>query len=495
MTHKLINILFLLIFCFSCSDTNTKEVTVIFSSDQEIQLNIRNAIDGARNSLYISKTICIKPDSSVIYHLDVDGFSYLRFDSEYFNIRQSLLLLEGSTTKIDFIDGKINISGDNSEGQEYLHNNITAKSTGSEVNKLIPIIKPIVLDSINFESLEKTLNDWKISRQYKKDLLEMLDKKLISEKFHTVLSSTFGHHSTTTIAQVYFQLMQGRIKNVQTTKEEYKKIIACLDRLYSASDILNEESTKHLYYFPTDYYVQKYYFLEDEEQSKLNEKYDSSTFGAYIGLMQAPDYVQLAEIGGAAIFDFQNGVGTLYNEELLKWFQEKFPDKEHTTILTKLWENKKEKENRKINAFFLEREVINSFEDISNVKELEEKAIYIDLWASWCSPCLAQFKYNEQTKKLLGDYKNLIMVYISIDDNENDALWKKQINFHELAGYHIRATKSFVDYLSKRLYEGKSVTIPRYILLDKNGEILNDNLPRPSQTGELKKVLDKCLVF
>lgn len=485
------NILLVLIccFCYSCTNTETKNATVIFNTDQEIQLNIKKPIDGKPNIWCVSEIIDLKTDHPVTCNINVDDFAYLRLDSEYPDIRQYLLLLEGSTTKVNYLDGKISIDGDNSQGQEYLHNNITKKTIGSELHNLIPIIGSNVFDEINIESLEAKLCNWSFNHRYKKDLKEMYDKKLINNKFYTVLSSTFTHHTNTIVFQGYMQLMQGRIKNYKPTREENAKIVECIGRLYSSPEILNKDSPKHLYYYPTDYYILKYHFLEEKKRNMLLEKYGNSTFGDYIGLMQAPDYVQLSQIGSIAIFEFKNGVGALYNEMFLNWFQETFPDKEHTAILTKLWEEKKEKETKEANAVFLKRETINSFKDFSSTKELQGKTLYIDMWASWCSPCLAQFKYNEKTHKLLENYNEIATVYISIDNDESDAVWKNQINFHKLDGYHLRATEIFLNYISNTLYNGNSVGVPRYILLGKDGSILNENLPRPSQTEELEKAL------
>ncbi|MDR1742434.1 MAG: redoxin family protein, partial [Dysgonamonadaceae bacterium] len=144
-------------------------------------------------------------------------------------------------------------------------------------------------------------------------------------------------------------------------------------------------------------------------------------------------------------------------------------------------------------AIFLDDKAISSFRDLAQTHELKGGYVYIDLWASWCSPCLAQFKYNGQLHELLAGYGNIQTVYISIDEDREEKTWRKQIDFHSLDGYHIRASKPLVNYISSALYEGKSVAVPRYLILNKNGDILDANLPRPSQITQLKEVLDQVI--
>lgn len=131
-------------------------------------------------------------------------------------------------------------------------------------------------------------------------------------------------------------------------------------------------------------------------------------------------------------------------------------------------------------------DTINTFEDFSKVDDLSQKILYIDIWATWCGPCIGQFKHTDKVHELLLNYKNIIPVYISLDDDANDTHWREAIKAFNLNGYHLRSNKELDMYINNTLFEGKGIGDPRYCLVDKEGNILENELPYPGNTDELK---------
>lgn len=118
------------------------------------------------------------------------------------------------------------------------------------------------------------------------------------------------------------------------------------------------------------------------------------------------------------------------------------------------------------------------------LKANKGKVIYIDFWASWCAPCRASFP---DSKKLKKEFDEVIFLYLSIDTNFES--WKAAHKKEELSAnsYFILNTKT-ADYLKKLAID----SIPRYLLLDQNGTIVNQNEYRPSSDKTpiaLKKLL------
>lgn len=125
-----------------------------------------------------------------------------------------------------------------------------------------------------------------------------------------------------------------------------------------------------------------------------------------------------------------------------------------------------------------------------NLSDYKGKYVYIDLWATWCKPCIAQFP---ALKKLHQSYKNknIVFLSISVDDDitakswdKAKSLWRNALKQYKLTGEQLFATdKQFMtDYLVG--------TIPRFILLDPEGKIVSNNAPRPTDP-QLVDLLDE----
>jgi thiol-disulfide isomerase/thioredoxin len=108
--------------------------------------------------------------------------------------------------------------------------------------------------------------------------------------------------------------------------------------------------------------------------------------------------------------------------------------------------------------------------------------VYIDVWATWCGPCRMEIPYYE---KLKDKYKNKNIHFLSISVDENTEGWKKFIKEKSMKGNQFIAIGNFDSDIAR----GYNIRgIPRFILIDKEGKILDANAPRPS-SNEIHKVL------
>lgn len=126
--------------------------------------------------------------------------------------------------------------------------------------------------------------------------------------------------------------------------------------------------------------------------------------------------------------------------------------------------------------------LLPGYDSLRTFKELTaqfpDKTIFMDLWATWCSPCKEEFAYNEELRAFL-DAKGIIPMYISIDREQDDQRWKDMIKYYDLKGYHLRAGPALMEDL-RRLFGSEGVlSIPRYALI-KNGELIAPRMRAPS---------------
>jgi thiol-disulfide isomerase/thioredoxin len=114
----------------------------------------------------------------------------------------------------------------------------------------------------------------------------------------------------------------------------------------------------------------------------------------------------------------------------------------------------------------------------TSLESLKGKYVYIDVWATWCGPCL---KEVPSLKKVEEEYqgKNIQFVSISIDNIKDRQKWSNLVNTKQLGGIQLLADMDFNSEFIKA-YEIKE--IPRFILIDPDGNIVNSNAPKPSET-------------
>ncbi|MDP3312248.1 redoxin family protein [Lutibacter sp.] len=113
---------------------------------------------------------------------------------------------------------------------------------------------------------------------------------------------------------------------------------------------------------------------------------------------------------------------------------------------------------------------------VTSLDDLKGKFVYIDVWATWCGPCKAEIPaLKEIEKKYHG--KNIEFVSISVDKAKDHEIWKKMVSDEKLGGIQLFADKDWdSEFVQEYLIKG----IPRFILVDPNGTIVNSNAPRPS---------------
>ena len=107
-----------------------------------------------------------------------------------------------------------------------------------------------------------------------------------------------------------------------------------------------------------------------------------------------------------------------------------------------------------------------------SLSDLKGKLVYIDVWATWCGPCRGELPH---LKKLEETFAEKEISFVSISCDKDKKAWEKMVKSRNMKGIqlHIGDDRSFMDaYLIKG--------IPRFILLDQEGRIVEADAMRPS---------------
>lgn len=116
-----------------------------------------------------------------------------------------------------------------------------------------------------------------------------------------------------------------------------------------------------------------------------------------------------------------------------------------------------------------------------SLRDFRGKYIYIDMWATWCGPCQKELPY---LTKLEEKYKGRNIVFVGLSIDQDKAKWEARVKSGALGGTQLyigKGTKFQSDY--------RISGIPRFILLDPNGRIVNPDMSRPS-SEDTEKILN-----
>ncbi|MAD97107.1 MAG: redoxin [Flavobacteriaceae bacterium] len=127
----------------------------------------------------------------------------------------------------------------------------------------------------------------------------------------------------------------------------------------------------------------------------------------------------------------------------------------------------------------------------TSLDDFKGSFVYIDVWATWCGPCIQQIPY---LKKIEKEFRNKKIAFVSISTDEPrksggsweaaEKKWRNFVKAKNLGGVQLWSGK---DFSFQQAYQING--IPRFILVDDQGNIRAYNAPRPSDPA-LKVLLN-----
>ena len=225
-------------------------------------------------------------------------------------------------------------------------------------------------------------------------------------------------------------------------------------------------------------------FLKDyySKFAKSKGKETSPEWGPYYAYTLAPDSIQMHLLGSTLVFAKIVGTSEFNFKNTYKLYKKEFPLSPYIKFLDTV--NAKNAQDKQAASIRLDTAAnYKTFADV--LRHYKGRAVYIDLWASWCMPCRGEFPHYKSLWPIFRK-KNITPVYISIDRPEAKKVWQTLINFNQLEGDHILVNKSLMKDIATTIYKNGDVSIPRYILIDKNGRVISWDAPRPSDSGILQ---------
>lgn len=121
------------------------------------------------------------------------------------------------------------------------------------------------------------------------------------------------------------------------------------------------------------------------------------------------------------------------------------------------------------------------------LSDLKGKFVYMDCWATWCGPCKAQIPYMEKLYEHYKNNPNIVLVSVSLDKTTKPWLAMLEKDKPGWPQYIVK------DEFKSKLCTAYSITgIPRFMMFDKESNVISLNAPRPS-SEDIIRFIDEAL--
>jgi len=395
------------------------------------------------------ETLAVSPEGTFIDTLDTDIRSYILYDGShpvFLNVEPGDNL--NITYDANNFDSTIKITGVGSEVSNYL---LAKRKSEVELSKANQEIYS--LDEAGFKvrmsafksTQEEALNNF----------------KGLSEDF--ILKERKNLH--------YWYL--GQLSNYERGHQHYTR----KEGFQVSPDFLKEvESIDYTngedFEFSSTYkqLVTGYY------GNKANDIVQSEGLPFDMAFLKTASGIENETIKNTLLFDFAsfNLSYAKDAEAFYKAFIESSTSEKNNEIITKAYEKIAGITKGRVSPKFVNYE--NHAGGTTSLDDLKGKYVFIDVWATWCGPCIVEIPALKRLEKQYHG-KNIEFVSISIDRTGNHDKWKTMVSEKELGGIQLFADN---EWNSTFIKDYQITGIPRFILIDTEGKVVDPNAPRPS---------------
>lgn len=132
---------------------------------------------------------------------------------------------------------------------------------------------------------------------------------------------------------------------------------------------------------------------------------------------------------------------------------------------------------------FIESDSLQTLKEITSL--FPGKVIFLDIWATWCSPCRKSFAYVEPLQQYAKE-NDVVLLYITIDQQSDKDKWQKMANYYDLKGEHLIVNKILDQDIRKIFGNNGILAIPRCAIVNTKGDL---QFPKASSPEDMDKLI------
>jgi len=393
-----------------------------------------------------------KKVTSGYYSLEIAKNKYTVYLDSTFNLE---IDYDVSTKKIKF-------NGKGSKENSYL---IKKRNLEERLKKVSHFSYYAQLNEIDFIKFNDSLVNLK---------LELLEESGINNAKFKKLEKAFIHLVEADNANMYV------FKNSGTTQHGFR-----FSSDYNPFERINvnDSDLLEIPFFPVFLATSQYYFLKNLEgidvSSALNGSSDLDVHFEYLKVMD--EYITDNMVKDHVAYLISKWTLPLSSERSKFYLAaaNMMNDEHHLNEIKSLYGNLMiGSENFKL----MEANMLDKNGEHVSLTDFKDGYFYIDFWSYTCKPCIDEFSYfNELVNFYQG--KNIHFIGINTDADVNK--WKNVVKGKDLQGFQLYMGKKNEIINTLGIYY-----FPRYLILDKEGKILDFNAKRPSENNLKTELLD-----
>ncbi len=114
-----------------------------------------------------------------------------------------------------------------------------------------------------------------------------------------------------------------------------------------------------------------------------------------------------------------------------------------------------------------------------SLSDFKGKVVYMDLWGSWCKPCIQSMPKSEKLREEFKGEEGVVFLYVAVKEKD-EAKWKAAIDKFNVQGVNLISRDEPGSPFRDAYDTG---FVPHYFLIDKDGKMADPEAKIPGKHG------------